>query len=300
MSAKINSAIAKTLAASVLVTSCTPNADLDNVENQITTNPEKDFKQGKGVSISLSLSEETKKALLEIAPLVQEIIDNPTIAREFSQNPEVFCKNRGYNFVIDLDDAIFKVIAALGNDEINTALQNNDFEKFMQVCADMGLLNAEQKVSLNTIFENEEEHEIFNAIAHELNGESIESRSVAMAAVVTVLVAIAIILVFTVGFEHAEEMQPANLNLNDEQSEDSLIYSHNTSQVFLHCSNPNSAILDVWALRNRKINDYQLVSSYKNFLSNQIVSYLKNKKPEILERYSEIQLSEFLKRNMVV
>ncbi|HJD11530.1 MAG TPA: hypothetical protein H9922_10385 [Candidatus Phocaeicola caecigallinarum] len=47
-------------------------------------------------------------------------------------------------------------------------------------------------------------------------------------------------------------------------------------------------------------NDYQLVSSYKNFLSNQIVSYLKNKKPEILERYSEIQLSEFLKRNMVV
>ena len=138
MKTRAKSLVEKSLATSMLFASCTPNADIAQIiDEQSGTNPESDIINSKGVPISLSLNEETKQALREIAPLVQEIIDNPEVAQELSKDPELFCKQRGYDFTIDLDDAIFKVIIALGNNEINEVLKNNDFEKFMQLCADM-------------------------------------------------------------------------------------------------------------------------------------------------------------------
>ena len=300
MKTKVNSLTAKGLATSMLLVSCTPNADFDQkVVEQSDINSDKDITDSKGVSISLSLNEETKQALRDIAPLVQEIIDNPKVAQELSKDPESFCKQRGYNFTIDLDDAIFKVIVALGNEEINEALKNNDFEKFMQLCADMKLLEAGQKVKLNALFQNEDEQEIFNAIAYELNGETIETRSVAFWLAVSVVLVIAIILTYTVGMDESlsidDEKVPIQQLKPDLQSEDNVlpkdkinIITSQKMQSFLHYADPNYSVLDVWALKNINVSDYQLVS------------YLKVNKPDVFTKYSEMQISEFLKKNIIV
>ncbi len=246
----------------------------------------------------------------DIAPLVQEIIDNPKVAQELSKDPESFCKQRGYNFTIDLDDAIFKVIVALGNEEINEALKSNDFERFMQLCADMKLLETGQKVKLNVLFQNEDEQEIFNAIAYELNGETIETRSVAFWLAVSVVLVVAIILTYTVGTEESpiddenvslQRLEPGLQSEDNVLSKDQInICTSKRMQSFLHCTDPNYSVLDVWALKNINVSDYQLVSGYKSFFVNQLVSYLKVNKPDIFTKYSEMQISEFLKKNIIV
>lgn len=312
MKTKTNSLVAKTLATSILFTSCAPNVDIDQIMDGTRITSEQDITDSKGVSISLTLSEETKESLRDIAPLVQEIIDNPQVAQELSKDPEAFCRQRGYKFTIDLDDAIFRVIVALGNNEINAALKNNDFERFMQLCADMKLLDEGQKVKLNTVFQNEEDQKIFNALAYELNGETIETRSVAFWLAVSVVLVVAIILTYTVGLDDeevplaqdtdsAQQSQDIDESESDILIEDTLIVpSSHKLQAFLHCTNPNYSVLDVWALKNRNVNDYQLVSGYKAFFVSQLISYLKVNKPDIFEKYSEIQISEFLKKNMIV
>lgn len=84
-------------------------------------------------------------------------------------------------------------------------------------------------------------------------------------------------------------------------TEDTIIVSASQKfQAFLHSTNPNYSVLDVWALKNKKVNDYQLVSGYKSFFVNQLVAYLRVNKPDIFEKYSEMQISEFLKKNIVV
>lgn len=298
---KTNSAIAKTLATSVLFASCTPHVDIEQMSNVGNNEPDLGLQKSKGVSISLSLSEETKQSLLKIAPLVQEIIDNPAVAQELSNNPRAFCINRGYDFILDLDEPVFKVIVALGNSDINNALKDNDFEKFMQLCAEMNLLEENQKVKLNSIFKNEEEQEIFNSIAKQLNGETIETRSVAFWLAITVAVVVAIVLSYTVGLEEDAAPQDTSGGEQGTNNVDSLTANlSEKSQVFLHYSNPNYSILDVWALKNKKISSYQLVSGYKKFLAEQIVSYLKENKPTLFDKFSEVQILEFIKRNMIL
>lgn len=297
---KATSAIVKTLASSMVLTSCSQNLDMEQLLDNSPS--ESEINDSKGVSISLSLNEETKQSLQKIAPLVQEIIDNPTIAQELSEDPNGFCKKRGYDFTFELDDAILKVIIALGNKDINDALKNNDFERFMQLCAELHLLDEGQKVRLNAVFQSEEEQEIFNSIAEQLNGESIESRSVALWLAVSVVIVIAIILTYTVGTEEdVAQNKPLMAQEECQSVKEAVKYPHiPRSQAFLRCTNPNYSVLDVWALKNKRVDSYQLVSGYKTFLAQQIVSYLKTNKPNLFKNFSEVQITEFLLKNMIV
>lgn len=299
MGTKTNSIVAKTLATSVLFASCTPNADLEQLTNEETDNNlTNDILSSKGVSISLSLDEKTRQSLHNLAPLVQEIIENPQTAKEFSIDPVNFCQQRGYTLYLNPNDAIFKIIAALGDYDINEALKNNDFERFIQACTKLNLLDKEQKVNLNTIFKSSEEQEIFNAIAYELNGETIESRSVAMWVVVSVVVVVAIIVTYTVGMssDSVSQMQAQNV------PSDSIVYNYYNKQQsrLLRSPNPNFAVLDIWALKNKSIKDYQLIDRYKNIFIEQLVAYLHQEKPHVFEKFSDLQITEFLKRNIIV
>ncbi len=299
---KANSLVAKTLATSILFASCSKNPEFEQIGNEPNSFDE-DLNDSKGVSISLSLSDETKRALEDITPLVQDVINNPEIAQEFAKDPETFCKQRGYGFVVDMDDAIFKIIVALGNREINEALRDNDFERFMQLCSDMKLLDEGQTVRLNTIFQSKEEQEIFNSIAYQLNGETIETRSVAFWLAVSVVVVIAIVLTYTVGIDSEKNVDNRRTAINRNNSlEGQAVNPTMVPQyhAFLHCSNPTYSFLDIWALKDKQVTNYQLASNYKTFLSQQIVSYLKENKPAIFERFTETQISEFLKSNMIV
>lgn len=115
-----------------------------------------------------------------------------------------------------------------------------------------------------------------------LNCSTIGTRSVAMWVAVSVVVVLAIAITITVGLDD-EAYKKNNGNLP------------NTKLDTL-----NHAVLDVWALKKEGSIEYQLISSYKLCLANNIVKYLKDNKPQLFETYSELQISEFLKRNMIL
>lgn len=307
LKSKGSSFVTKTLAGSILFASCAPDATIeqtlnDQAENQ---NHAKETENNKGVPISLNLDEATKASLNQLAPLVQEIILRPETAKDFAKNPNLFCIKRGYNLTFEMDDAIYRVIAALGNEKSNAAIQNNDFDSFIQTCNELHLLDENQQVQLNLVFQNDEEQELFNSIAQQLNGEKIETRSVALVLAVSVALALAIVLVYTVGLGDGDlpgdiVRPPLNPDYSIPDSFPGIVRPISPQQAFLHSNNPNHSVFDVWALKNKNIHTYQVVSEYKSHLASQITAFLKEKKPEIFNNVTETQLYEFLKRNMIV
>lgn len=73
---------------------------------------------------------------------------------------------------------------------------------------------------------------------------------------------------------------------------------NNTTNV-LKINNPEHMIINMWTL-NHDIDSYQVVSGYKRFLTKQVIAHLKETNSPVLAKYSEKQISEFLKGNMLV
>lgn len=146
-------------------------------------------------------------------------------------------------------------------------------------------------IQLNSLVKNEEEQKLFKAIALEINGESLSTRSVAIYGIVTVLIAIAIVVTITVGFSNREDASTLSNELKDS-------VCNNTTNV-LKINNPEHMIINMWAL-NHDIDSYQVVSGYKRFLTKQVIVHLKETNSPVLAKYSEKQISEFLKGNMLV
>lgn len=289
---KATSLIAKTLASSVLLSSCSPNTDIELLSS--VHDSAFDTNSSKGVSLSLVLNDDMKQKLTEIEPLVQEVINNPEVAHDLAANPQDFCKSRGYEFSFDMDDAIYKLIIALGNEKINKALKDNDFSRFIQLCTDLHLMNQDQIVKFDMIFKSHEEEEIFKTLATQLNGTMVETRGVGMAVFVSIVLVVAIVITLTVGMEEDQNTQPSS----DCKVASDSITANNLS--FLHYHNTNSVVLDMWALKDKNMNTCQLVSNYKGALAKQIVDYLKNNRPSVFEQFSEVQITEFLKSNMII
>ena len=146
-------------------------------------------------------------------------------------------------------------------------------------------------IQLNSLVKNEEEQKLFKAIALEINGESLSTRSVAIYGIVTVLIAIAIVVTIAVGFSNREDASTLSNELKDS-------VCNNTTNV-LKINNPEHMIINMWAL-NHDIDSYQVVSGYKRFLTKQVIVHLKETNSPVLAKYSEKQISEFLKGNMLV
>jgi hypothetical protein len=106
-------------------------------------------------------------------------------------------------------------------------------------------------IQLNSLVKNEEEQKLFKAIALEINGESLSTRSVAIYGIVTVLIAIAIVVTITVGFSNREDASTLSNELKDS-------VCNNTTNV-LKINNPEHMIINMWAL-NHDIDSYQVVS----------------------------------------
>lgn len=105
------------------------------------------------------------------------------------------------------------------------------------------------------------------------------------------LIAIAIVVTITVGFSNRKDDSTLSNELKDS-------VCNNTTNV-LKINNPEHMIINMWAL-NHDIDSYQVVSGYKRFLTKQVIAHLKETNSPVLAKYSEKQISEFLKGNMLV
>lgn len=291
MRTKFDSTIAKALASTVLVSSCSPDASFLQPLSEHEDSTSKELNDSKGVSISLNINDKMREDLNNLEPLVNEILNDSTAAKEFAANPNLFCTQHGYAMTLDSNDSIMKVLVSLGNSDIRASLEKGDFVKFFSLCQELQIFDNSQVVQLNSIFKSKEEQKIFEAIAHDINGQTVSTRSVAAYVVVTVALVLAIVITITVGIADRDD----DSTLSNEERDSVNVCATNMFKM----NNPEHMIINMWALKH-DIDCYQVVAGYKEFMANQVVKHLKGVNSPALAKYSEQQISEFLKGNMLV
>jgi len=270
LNTKATRVISGVISSSLLLSSCTNGGtyllldDEPNTENQST-----------GVSISASLDEETINMLKEITPLVNDILADKEVAKEFAKDPYAFCENN-YGFSFDLSDPVLNLLLALGDEALNETLENGDIDRFLDLCIEKGFINENQEVEIGITLNNEQDQEMQEILSLlGVKAGVVETRSVALWAVVSVVVVIAIIITYTVGAAQAQKIVENTIN-------------------------PNLSILNLYALKGDNSKSYQLVSKYKERLTNNIIKTLEKRDPDVFTKFTEQQISEFIKSNMIV
>lgn len=163
---KLLKAAALALIPSILRPSCSEyfgGDDIVSINEGTSTNPEA------SVAIALNLDKEEKQLLDFITMLSKDIVDNPLVAQQFAKSPDTFTKIYGVEKLqINFDDAIWKLILALGDEDIHSAIKRDDISLFLSLCDKKGLIKELQESDLNKF------HNIIDK-----NLELIETRSAA-------------------------------------------------------------------------------------------------------------------------
>ncbi len=81
MKTKFDSTIAKALASTVLVSSCSPDAGLLQPLSEHDNSPNQELNSSKGVSISLNINDKMREDLKSLEPLVTEILKDSIAAQ---------------------------------------------------------------------------------------------------------------------------------------------------------------------------------------------------------------------------
>ena len=91
---------------------------------------------------AIPLSRQGKEYLEFLKKLSDDIVEDSTVAVEFSQNPNAYCKKAGFdNLFINMDSGLLKLILALGDQELCDAANRNDIQEFVLLCQQKGLLD---------------------------------------------------------------------------------------------------------------------------------------------------------------
>lgn len=105
-------------------------------------------------AITLNLEEDELQYISFLNKLGKDIINSPIIAREFAENPKAFIEKYGYNEKIDLDETFLKLVLALGDEDINSAIRVGDIKLVLMLMNEKGLLDGD---SYNKIIISEEQ-----------------------------------------------------------------------------------------------------------------------------------------------
>lgn len=143
---KMLRAIAIAMVPAILAPSCSGYFFIDDISeiNRRNSNP-----KGKA-AVELILSEEEKKLLNFINQLVSDIVSTPLIARQFAESPETFAKIYGVEELqIDFEDPLWKLILALGDEDIHRAIKLGDISLFLSLCDERGLIAGLQDADLS-------------------------------------------------------------------------------------------------------------------------------------------------------
>jgi len=149
----------------ILLPSCSPyfldENDVVKINNQDTANNSITENLRNSVAVPIDLTEEDMRFLEFLEKLVTDILENPRVARELASsisNKEIagnlkntssqsIAKTYGVEDLnIDFDDALWKLIVALGDEDLHNAVMAQDIPLFFSLCESRGLI-AELKES---------------------------------------------------------------------------------------------------------------------------------------------------------
>ncbi len=147
---KLKKSIATVLIPSILLPSCTTydeyfiNDDVSSINNKLPIKP-----LDESIAVPLIINTNDYKLLYFINEIAKDIIKTPLIAKEFAKNPREFASAYGLNDLnINLDDQLWQLVLALGDEDIHNAIITNDIAGYISLCSEKGLISKIQKNEL--------------------------------------------------------------------------------------------------------------------------------------------------------
>lgn len=273
------------LASSMLASSCTPYMKDEVYERYDPTNDTGE----ELLPVSLNLRPEDAQYIMALQRLSQDILRAPAIAKEVAAHPETILMRYGYDGKINLDDSVTKIILALGNDEINRAIQNRDINKFLSLCREYGILSDKiQTDLLSDEFYKEQIAKIQQyAQTRSLNGIN-DNMEMQIFLVAGALVVAVVGVVVVTGFGLAWNTGVAWNN-----------YVKVNRAMNEHTESMQQDLSAIDIIPMKMIDGYHLISEYYEDIVNAGLDYIKEMYLDILKNYTEDEIRQLLYVNIV-
>lgn len=270
------------LASSMLASSCTPYMQDEVYERY---DPTSDIGE-ELLPVSLNLRPEDAQYIMALQRLSQDIIHHPSIAKEVVAHPETILMRYGYDGKINLDDSVTKIIMALGDDEINLAIQNRDINKFISLCREYGILS--DKIQSDLLSDEFYQEQIAKIRQHaQTRGDINDMETMDIFLVAGALVVAVVGVVVVTGFGLAWNTGVAWNN-----------YAY-VNQAEEHQDNIQEDISAIDIIPMKMIDGYHLISEYYEDIVNAGLDYIKEMYPDILKNYTEDEIRQLLYVNIV-
>lgn len=274
-------------AASIIASSCSsPSVWSDTDESSDSSSQFAD--EGSQV-INLRITAEEEAYLAFLKKLSDDIIKEPAVAREFAKDPNAFVKQYGYEGKVNLDEGMLKLILALGDEDINTAINQNDVTTVIALMERKGLLDDVTNSDLKIKFEDDNIKQIYERIGIDYNNQTIGSKN-AYTLVVAVPIYVAAVYYVAVAagvwawVSVSTEFWGTNKTESDQRISNTL---------------ERNIPLKIFSLKGQDANTYVAVDKYVTEQTEKLMSIIKEKYPETIEKIGETPFEQLLKYSIV-
>jgi hypothetical protein len=298
-SRKLNQVVAGTLATSILTGSCTqyPYIEGDRIYGNIVVD---DSDLGEiTIPISLKIKPEDVQYINAIQQISIDILNNPRKAKEFQENPSSYLKKYGYNGEFDLDDNLLKITMALSDEDINNAIQEQDFKTFIKLCKDKNIISFSKGIFENKYYKEQiekiNEREDIKKLTESLrsnSGQSTDEEGFAFFLPVIAIIAAAAAVIAAIWAYLAFHVHTYAYE-----------YTHTqTSGISIPTAFGNFddlSIIDVYALKAGMKDTYIAVDNYTEEMVNESIRAIKEIQPNFFDNNSETEVKNLLKINIL-
>jgi len=244
-------------------------------------------------ALSINLTQDEIKYLNFLDKLGRDVIKEPVVARQFASDPSAFVQQYGYNGKISLDEGLLKLVLALGDEDINTAVNQNDITTALALMQDKGILDDISNSDINLKFSDEEIKKIYSEMGIHVDDDFISQKKYGFAAVWPVYVVAAVMSQVGVGYNVV-----AGINVAVAVTVYLMVEAWGQVQNVDNVTNANLP-LKLWSLKGQAANTYVAADKYITGQSKKIVNMVKENNPELLNYISETELEQVIKINIL-
>jgi hypothetical protein len=277
--------VAATAATSMLLPACEPY--LNN-----STFMSENLPSRGAHAIELDLTKAELDYLRFIQKLSDDIVQHPMIAQAFAQNPQLFLEKYGYNESIDLDEGMLKLTLALGDQDINRAVNAGDIGLVLKLMEERGILNDLANTYSNLNIPEERAKEILISMGLDENDvKYLACTPPVFYCAVGLLLAYVIVAAAKSYVAVATVAAAAVAVVTEIALEIGLLLQNNGSK-FLDSNLP----LRIWALKGKQNDTYIAIDMYLEDQVDKVINLTKS----YSKSFDENKMRDFLKLNLLM
>ncbi len=225
------------------------------------------------IPINFSPSSKDQQLLDFISSLSNDIIENPTIAKEFSENPKKIAQLYNVdNLNLNFEDPLWKLITGLGDDELSEAILKKDIGAYLALCSERGLIDEIKKSDLVKYI-----------------NQLVPADQTPIARTGLMVAPVAVFVVAVAGCAGAGAAAVVYYET---------YWWTDGTRATASISQRDSQVYQLWTLKQGNENIDIMLSSYQEKIVNDCIEGLQKYFPERLEGINMIELKQFISLNM--